>query len=46
MSLDEAIEHIDEIINKGDMCEECKLEHLQLKNWLIELKQYRNAEVD
>ena len=34
MTLDEAIEHCQEKINNTP----CGLEHLQLRNWLIELK--------
>lgn len=41
MSIDEAIKHCQEVSyscnNKG-----CSLEHIQLANWLIELKYYRD----
>lgn len=42
MELQEAIEHIDEVI-KYISCEECKKEHLQLKEWLIELLERREG---
>lgn len=38
MSLDEAIQHC---IEKGQGCTQCAEEHLQLAEWLKELKQYR-----
>lgn len=37
MSLEEAIEHCENI----DACDSCKAEHLQLAEWLKELKRYR-----
>lgn len=40
MTLDEAIEHIDEVIYSST-CEACKQEHWQLREWLLELKEYR-----
>ena len=40
MTLQEAINHIDEVI-KDTECEECKKEHIQLKQWLIELQEFR-----
>lgn len=40
MTLQEAINHIDEVI-KDTECEECKKEHIQLKQWLIELQGFR-----
>ena len=36
MTIKQAIEHIDEVISNGAMCEECCKEHLQLKQWLLE----------
>ena len=36
MTIEEAIKHIDEVVNNGAMCEECCKEHLQLKQWLLE----------
>ena len=45
MTLDEAIEHLDDILqNKEWECEECKNEHIQLKDWLDELKAYKVLE--
>lgn len=43
MELQEAIEHIDEVI-EDISCENCKNEHLQLKEWLIELLERRSRE--
>ena len=40
MTLQEAINHIDEVI-KDTECEECKKKHIQLKQWLIELQEFR-----
>ena len=40
MSLDEAIEHLDEIILELS-CENCRREHEQLRDWLVELKEKR-----
>ncbi len=37
MTLDEAIEHCDEV-SKSEACEECKNQHEQLKEWLVEYK--------
>lgn len=48
MTLNEAIKHLDEILQpdrKWD-CEECKNEHIQLKKWLVELKEYRERSSD
>jgi len=39
MTLDEAIEHCKEKINDSP----CGQNHLQLMNWLIELKKRRNS---
>lgn len=39
MTLDEAIEHCQEKIDNT----QCGLEHLQLRDWLIELKKFREA---
>ena len=44
MTLQEAINHIDEVINHTE-CEECKKEHMQLKQWLLELQQRRENEI-
>lgn len=39
MSLDEAIEHCDEVANQ--LCDSCGAEHKQLGKWLRELREYR-----
>ena len=44
MTLDEAIQHLEETLASKDhkwSCAECKSEHEQLLEWLIELKQRR-----
>lgn len=41
MSLDEAIEHLNEKILEIS-CENCKREHEQLRAWLVELKEKRH----
>ena len=43
MTLDEAIEHCKEV---SERCNNhlCAYDHLQLMNWLIELKQRRNSD--
>lgn len=43
MTLDEAIEHALEVAKTAD-CKECMEEHLQLANWLIELKYMKEVE--
>lgn len=47
MTLEEAIEHLNELINNNNFnCEECKQEHIQLLKWLKELQELRkNAPV-
>lgn len=40
MTLDEAIEHCEDVF-KTEECKDCANEHLQLANWLKELKQVR-----
>ena len=48
MKLEEAIAHLDESLNDQGHdwgCEECKQEHIQLREWLVELKEMRAAEV-
>lgn len=42
MTLDEAIQHAQEIADKG--CDQCAKEHQQLAEWLTELKNRRDAE--
>ena len=45
MTLDEAIEHLKYSIKNNNFgCEECKQEHIQLLNWLIELKEFKERE--
>ena len=41
MTLDEAIKHCDEVIEKEN-CSKCAKEHEQLKEWLEELKELKN----
>lgn len=36
MAINEAIQHIEEIINNDSVCEKCKDEHKQLAYWLEE----------
>ena len=43
MSLEEAIEHLKEVIPTID-CEACQQDHIQLLEWLNELKERRNNE--
>ena len=43
MDLEEAIEHLKEIIPTID-CEACQQDHIQLLEWLNELKERRNNE--
>lgn len=40
MTINEAIEHCKDIAD-NEKCEECALEHKQLAEWLIELKNLR-----
>lgn len=46
MTLNEAIEHLCDILkpDKKWECEECKNEHIQLREWLNELKTYKDLE--
>jgi len=41
MSLDEAIQHCEEVLPLAETSQ-CAREHIQLKEWLIELRNYRN----
>ena len=42
MTLQEAIDHVSyKLFNEEWECEECKKEHIQLLNWLLELQRYR-----
>lgn len=45
-ALEEAIEHLDEVLadNTRDWCEECRKEHEQLREWLIELRGRRSSD--
>ena len=36
----EALEHLDDIIDNMECCA-CREEHIQLKEWLLELKQFK-----
>ena len=40
MSLDEAIKHCEEVLPIAETSQ-CAKEHMQLRDWLIELKQYK-----
>lgn len=42
MTLDEAIKHCTEVSNRTDTCADCRAEHMQLANWLRELKEKRS----
>ena len=45
MTLDEAIKHLQEVIEQDDFsCAECKSEHEQLLEWLIELRERREVD--
>ena len=41
MTLDEAIIHCKEVIENKNTCKECIDDHIQLLEWLEELKKYR-----
>ena len=41
MTLEEAIKHAKELANDINICSDCREEHRQLAEWLIELKRYR-----
>lgn len=43
MTLEEAIFHCEEKSKDDSICDECKEEHKQLKNWLEELREYRQT---
>ena len=48
MTLEEAIVHLDESLSDQShdwSCEECKQEHIQLREWLAELNDRRVADV-
>jgi hypothetical protein len=47
MTLDDAIDHLDELLAPGGRlsdCSKCREEHMLLRQWLIELRDYRNAD--
>ena len=39
MTLDEAIQHAQDVANKG--CDQCARDHQQLADWLRELKEFK-----
>jgi hypothetical protein len=41
MTLDEAIQHTLEVANSETTCDECRKEHMQLAEWLMELREYK-----
>jgi hypothetical protein len=43
MTINEAIEHSLEVANQTTTCTECKNEHKQLAEWLLELKTIKEA---
>ncbi|NFO56357.1 hypothetical protein FDB39_05585 [Clostridium botulinum] len=44
MTLDEAIEHLEEKLQEENFpCEECRKEHLELQEWLEELRESRKV---
>lgn len=43
MSLDEAIQHCEEVLPLTETSQ-CAQEHMRLRNWLIELKNYRDKD--
>ena len=43
MTLQEAIKHCDEVINSCNN-KGCQLDHKQLKEWLLELQNYKKDE--
>lgn len=45
MTIDEAIKHCEEVIFQCKENTTCALEHEQLKNWLIELKNYKRKTI-
>lgn len=46
MTLNDAIKHLDDILQSDKKwdCEECRNEHVQLRDWLNELKIYKDLE--
>lgn len=45
MSIDDAISHINELIENGSLSGSCMCEHKQLRDWLLELKERRERDV-
>lgn len=43
ISLDEAIRHIEEDVLPRMVCSACKAEHIQLLEWLKELRDFRET---
>ena len=41
MTLDEAIEHANDTVQKTDVCDGCRADHLQLREWLKSVKDAR-----
>lgn len=41
MTIDEAIQHCEDVIKENKQCAECQDDHRQLIEWLTELKEYR-----
>lgn len=48
MTLSEAIEHLNDVLQPDNSweCEECKNEHIQLREWLLELKATREQSAE
>ena len=44
MTLDEAIEHAEEVASRIDTCEACKNHHVQIATWLRELRRRRKID--
>lgn len=44
MKLEEAIKHCYKVLERDDLCYECKQEHLQLAKWLEKLQQLEDLE--
>lgn len=47
MTLDEAIKHCEDVISEQKSCNKtgCAEDHIQLRDWLIELKKYKSADI-
>lgn len=44
-TLRDAIKHCDDVMNRQMRCDNCYMEHLQLKYWLMELNGVKNGEL-